>query len=102
MRKQIEALEHESDAAALLCQRVLGSILPVSAVAARHAANQPAVQVDRAARRPLEIIDAAEQRCLPGARRADNDHRLALRDIEIDLAQHGLSTECFAQALHAK
>ena len=66
MREQIEALEHEADAAALDRKLALGSVLP----AARDgdAADRPAVDVDRAGGRQFQMADAAQQRGLAGAR----------------------------------
>ena len=100
MRKQVEALEHETDAAALDGELALGRFLP----AARdgNAADRPAVDVDDAGARQFEMIDAAQQRGLAGPGGADDDDCLAIADVEVDIAQHGLRAEGLGQPSDAQ
>src|SRR5262245_59968609 len=101
VRKQIEALEHETDAAALLRERMLGCILPVSAPG-RNAANKPVIEINRAGRRTLEIIYAAKKRRLARARGSNNHHGVALGDSEVDVAQNRFRAKRLAQVLDAQ
>jgi hypothetical protein len=83
VRPQVELLEHHADAAAHRAQ-----------VARRHpgaarrlVADQLAVDADLARVVGLEEVDAAEQRRLARARRADQAGDLARRDRQADLLQ---------------
>ena len=58
------------------------------AIGRRHGVDQPAVDADLAAGRPVEPGDLPQQRGLAAARRADEDHQLAVDDVEVDVLQH--------------
>src|SRR5260221_14527441 len=60
----------------------------VQAPAAQLVADLLAVDLDRAAVHRFEIVDAAKKRRFPGARRSEDDHPLARRDIEVDALEH--------------
>src|SRR5437588_1733664 len=83
MRKQVEALEHKTDAAPLLREHPLGGILPPAAPRG-DATDDAAVEINHAGRGSLEIVDAAQERCLARAGRADDHHCHAARDIDLD------------------
>ena len=86
MREQVEALEDEADA---------GAVLGHLAIAERGIAAGPsghaewhAVDQHLAARRPLQEIDAAQQRRLARAARPDQGDALAARHAEVDALEH--------------
>src|SRR6516225_5208124 len=96
MRKQIEPLEHEADAAALARKLALGcwanlAILPLDT------SDRLTVEIDKPCTRAFEMAYAAQQRCLARARCANDDNRFATSDVEIERSQHGLVGECFRQ-----
>ena len=86
MRKQVEALEDEADLLALLGELAVAQ-MHVAAVDLLLA-DQRAVDVDVAGGRLLEIVDAAQQRRLARAARADDRDLLAARNVEADAGQH--------------
>jgi hypothetical protein len=97
MRKQVEPLEHEADAAALARKLALlrwtkAAVLPLDA------SDRLAFEIDEACARALEMANAAQQCCLARARCANYDDCFAARDVKIDRAQHSLIGECFGQA----
>ena len=76
VREEVEALEHDAD---VLAQRVEVDAAPGDAFA---------VEADLALLDRLERVDAAQQRRLAAARRADEAHDLVLVDAEAHAAQH--------------
>ena len=103
VRKQVEALEHEADAAALDRELAFGRIL--EAARDRDPPDRTAVNVDRAAVResPGAFLDAAQQRSfLPEPDAPDHHHRLAAADVEVDIAQHRARAEALRQVPYAQ
>src|SRR5215510_3426156 len=96
MRKQIEPLEHEADTAALARKLALGRWANL-AVVPLDTSDRLAFEIDEACTRALEMAYAAQQRCLTGARCANDDNCFAASDVEIDRSQHSLIAECFRQ-----
>ena len=86
VREEVVRLEHDPDLAADA----------VDVDAARG--DLLAVDDDPAGVDPLEQVDAAEQRRLARARRADQAHDLVLRDREVDPAQDLVPAERLADA----
>ena len=78
MRQQLERLEHESEA--LRPQRRASVLVAREQVLAE--------QAHRAARGNVESREQSEQGRLPGARRADDRHRLAGRDDQVDIIEN--------------
>src|SRR5687767_13590024 len=68
------------------------------ALAGRHARDLVAVDLDRALVRLHQADDALDQHRLAGARAADHHQRLALRHVEVEVPQHHLAAEGFAQS----
>ena len=68
-----------------------------AAVGRRHVVDQLAVDADLAAGRPVEPGDLPQQRGLAAAGRADEDHELAVDDLEVDVVQHVDRAEGFAE-----
>ena len=87
MREQVELLEHHADLAADRrdVPRVLVQLDAVD--------DDPALVV------LLQPVDAADQRRFAGSRRAADHHPLALRDVEVDVAQHVDVAEPLVDAL---
>ena len=81
MGEQVEALEDDADFAP---QGVDVDALPADPVA---------VEADDAAVDGLQLVDAAQQRRLAAAGRADQTDHLVQIDIEIDTAQHRVRAE---------
>ena len=88
--------------------------IPVSArirASSRSGAHAPAREVpvadllavdpDRAAIVGLEEVDAAQERGLAAAGRADDRHHLAALDVEVDAAQHRRRAEGFLDVRQA-
>jgi hypothetical protein len=83
VREQVEALEHEADAAALARQHGL------AVLAAGHvAADQVAAQPDLARIGRLQPVQAAQEGGLARPRGADQHHGLALGHGQRGIAQH--------------
>ena len=76
MREEVERLEHDPDPAP-------DDVDVDAAPRDLLAADEDPARVDR-----LEQVDAAQQRRLPGARRADQADDLVLGQREVDPAQH--------------
>jgi len=77
-RHQVVELEHEADVAAA----------PVRELAAVHAVQALAFDLDLARRRRVEAADEIEQRGLARARRPHQRDEVALGDVEVDAVQH--------------
>src|SRR5688572_9879572 len=75
MRKEVELLKHDSD--------LLADPIELHALLR----DLDALEEDPPAVDRLEQVDAPEERAFPAAARPDNDERLALVDVEIDLLQ---------------
>ena len=95
MREQVEALEDEAD---------LGALAGELAIAQMHEpavdlllADQRAVDPDVARGRLLEIVDAAQQRRLARAARADDRQLLAPRDVDADALEDLQRAEALVQ-----
>src|SRR5215470_16684405 len=96
MRKQIEPLKHEADAAALPRKLPFGrwanlAVLPLDT------SDRLPFEIDDAITRTLEMAYAAQQRGLARTRCANDDDCFAASNVEIDRSQHGLVGECFRQ-----
>src|SRR5687767_14609762 len=76
MRKQLEMLEHHTDARAQLVEIHL------------WIADAYAVDADAASLERLERIDAFDERRLAGARRPAHDDHLALADVRSAVGEH--------------
>src|SRR5918993_1404827 len=94
VREEVELLEHHADAGAEARQLS----------AARHGVlgaegDEPVADLQRAGRRLLQQIDAAQERRLAAARRADHHHDLAAIDLERHAAHRLDRAVALAQAL---
>src|SRR5262249_15356605 len=65
----------------------------------RVAVDGLVLEVDRAAVNALQVVDAAQQRRLAGARRADDADDFPLLHVQRHLAQHPQVTEALVHAL---
>ena len=97
VREQVEVLEHHADVAALL-GGVTGRHL-VQLVAPLAVADQIAVDIQPARIDLLEMVDAAQERRLARARRADHAQHLALADLQRDALEHLQGAEALADLL---
>ena len=97
MREEIVALEHHADAGALAGKLAAGQAM-APAAASDAVAERLAVEPDLAALELLEEIDAAQQRRLARAARADDRHDVARKDVEVDAAQDRCVSERLRQA----
>ena len=89
VREQVEALEHHADLLAHLVDVRLGVV------------DLGVLEPDLAARGLLETVDAAQQRRLARAGRAEDDDDLALVDVDVDALEHLEVAEGLAQVLDA-
>src|SRR5581483_10712872 len=96
MREQVEALEHHANLAALARDVALG-VLDELAVALAIA-DQMAVHQDATLLDLLQMVDAADEGGLAGARRADDHHHLALFHLQRDVLENLVLAEPFADA----
>ncbi len=94
VREQVEALKHETEAAAL--PRELGFW---QRTATRRRTDALPAKADRAAVRRFQIVDTAQQRRLARPRRPDQHHRLPVPDLERDRWQDDLVVEALVQAV---
>src|SRR5262249_14304716 len=97
VRKEVEALEDHADLRPLLGNRTL-AVLDQPAVFL-PVADQAAVDLDPPGVNLLEVVDAAEERRLPGAGRADQAYRLALTDLECEAVQDSEPPEALVDVL---
>jgi hypothetical protein len=101
VREQVELLEDHSDPGALPGDLARRQLLqppdPALRRADRPVADQLAAELDEARVRLLQVVDAAQQRALAGARRPEDDGDPAARHVEVDAVQHGVRAEALAQ-----
>ena len=97
VREQVELLEHHADALAHAREPPRVAL----AVAAGARADRLAVELDDAGVRQLHEVEAAQQRALARAGRAEDGDALALRDVEVDAAQHLVAAEALGEAADA-
>jgi hypothetical protein len=97
VRPEREMLEHHADARAHARQ-----VSIVHDDAARGHADTLAAEIDFAAVRPLQPVDASEQRRLARARRTQQAHRLAAMHAEADVVQHDQGAECLGDSRHGQ
>ena len=83
MLEQVEALEHHAGGEALARDLAVGQRIELVADAAE--ADQLAVDPDGAAVEALELVDAAQERALARAGRADDAQHLAARQLQRDV-----------------
>ena len=86
--EQVELLEHHAHAAAVQVDIDL-SVYEVRAL-----------EVDGAARRVLQHVQAAQKGAFAAARRPDDGDLFALLDLIGDIVQHGQLAELFGEVLH--
>src|SRR6478735_5471225 len=98
VREQVEVLEDHADVHAL-SEDVSFSEL-VQGVARAAETDDVAVDRDVAAVHLLELVDAAQQRALPGPRRAQHHGHLAVIDREIDAVEHLVLSVALADVVH--
>ncbi len=87
MREQVEALEDHADLLALQRDVLLLVLDQLLAAAGLAVADEVAVHEDAAALDLLEVVDAADEGRLAGARRADDDDGLLALDLEADVLE---------------
>jgi len=97
VREQVEALEDHADLRALA--RHLGLAQLVQLVSRLPVAHQLAVHVEPARVDLLEVVDAAQEGRLAGARGAEHAHHLAGVDLERDALQDLQQAEVLAHGL---
>src|SRR5262249_34709657 len=86
MREQAEVLKHHADLPALARDHPLVQLVQLPAglaVPDQLTVDRQAAGVDL-----LEMVDASQERRLPGSRGAEHAHHLAPIDLEIDALQH--------------
>ena len=91
MREQVEILEHHAHAPALGGDASFAHRSEVAAVPL--VSQQVTVEIDGAAVDLLELVDAADEGGLAGPGRTDDDHDLALVDVEADLVEGDVGPE---------
>jgi hypothetical protein len=89
VRKEVELLEDHPDP------------LPHPRDVGAAAGDLLALEVDPARVERLEQVDAAEERALAGAARADDDEHLAWVDLEVDPVEHEVVAEALPDRLKA-
>ena len=87
VREQVELLEDHADPGAQLVDVGVG------------VGDLLALDEDLAAGGDLEQVDAAQQRGLAGARRADDAHDLPVADVEVDALEHLVVAEVLVEVL---
>src|SRR5215208_3139334 len=100
MRPQVEALKDHPHFGALFGQLAVTDVTEFSTVPAL--ANQPVPDVDVAAGRAFEVVDATQQRRLAGATGADDRDRLAGIDLQVDAFEHLVGAEALMQIDHSE
>src|SRR5579864_153187 len=99
MREQVEALEYHADRGALAADVALVHL--VETLAAFAIADELAIDVQASGIDPLEMIDAAQERALAGARRSDQAQDLAGGHFEVDTFQHLVAAVALAHRFGA-
>ena len=99
VREQVEVLEHHPDVGAHRADVLLARRL--EPVAVLLVVEVPATDLDGAAVGSLEGHDHPQDRGLARAGRPDDDHPLAGRDVEVELAQDHVVAEGLVDAPHA-
>ena len=98
VREQVEVLEHEPDATALVQDRPLRQLLEPVAVAVH--ADRLATHAHVAAVELLQVVDGAQQRRLAGAGRAEDHRDRAGPHGQVDAAQDLVQPERLVGAVH--